>query len=276
MSVSPLASSCEEGFPDLRRLIEEACGVALASDKAYLAVARLKPVLEELKSPSLGALTRLARADSSGRLTNRLLQAITVQETSFFRDPEVFDLIRTHILPDLKCRHATARLWSAACSTGQEAYSLAMTVLEAQQRPVAEIVATDLSAPAVFDAVSGVYDRFAVSRGLSPERLARFFQPKGADRWKVKTELSQLIQFKQTNLIGDLKVLGEFDLVLMRNVLIYFSDTTRAAIFGKLGAMIRPGGYLVLGFSETPPRPPDGFERLPGVHRPIFRRGGSR
>jgi chemotaxis protein methyltransferase CheR len=276
MNAVPTVGRYEDGFADLRRLIEEASGVALAEDKAYLAVARLKPVLEELKSCSLGDLTRLARKDGSGRLLNRLLQAITIHETSFFRDPEVFDLIRTQILPSLKSKPGTIRLWSGACSTGQEAYSLAMTALEAPQRPLVEILATDLSAPVVFDAVSGVYDRFAVGRGLSPERLNRFFQAKGTDRWKVKPEVSQPVTFKQANLIGDLKALGEFDLVLMRNVLIYFSDATRAAVFSKLAAMTRAGGYLVLGFSETLPRPPDGFERLPGVHRPIFRRGGSR
>jgi chemotaxis protein methyltransferase CheR len=276
LSATPTVARYEDGFGDLRRLVEEASGVALAEDKAYLAVARLKPLLEELKIPSLGDLTRLARKDGSGRLVNRVLQAITVQETSFFRDPEVFDLIRTQLLPSLKAKAGVVRLWSGACSTGQEAYSLAMTALEVPLRPVVDILATDLSAPAVFDAVSGVYDRFAIGRGLSPERLARFFQPKGTDRWKVKPEVSQPITFKQANLIGDLKPLGEFDLVLMRNVLIYFSDATRAAVFSKLAAMTRAGGYLILGFSETLPRPPDGFERLSGVHRPIFRRGGCR
>jgi chemotaxis protein methyltransferase CheR len=274
MTSAAPTSACEEGFPDIRRLVEEASGIALAADKAYLAVARLRPVLEELKAPTLGALTRLARADGSGRLLNRIVQAITVPETSFFRDPEMFELIRTQVLPALRNGRATWRFWSGACSTGQEAYSLAMTVLETSPRPPLEILATDLSAPAVFDAISGVYDRFAVGRGLSAERLARFFESKGSDRWKVKAEVTQLIKFKQANLIGDLRPLGEFDLVLMRNVLIYFAETARADVYRKLGAMIRPGGYLVLGSSETPARLPDGFERVPGIHRPVLRRGG--
>lgn len=265
-------ATVQEGFADLRRLVEEASGVALADDKSYLAVSRLRAVLQELKAPSLGALTRMARADSSHRLVNRIVQALAVQETSFFRDPEIFDLIRAQLLPGLAGTRSL-RCWSAACSTGQEPYSLAMTVLEARRLGV-EIVATDLSAPAVFDAISGVYDRFAVGRGLAQERLSRFFQPKGTDRWKVNADVAKLISFKQANLIGDLKPLGEFDLVLMRNVLIYFSDATRAEVFRKVATMTRPGGFLVLGISEATPRPPDGFERLPGVHRPVFRRGG--
>jgi chemotaxis protein methyltransferase CheR len=273
-----IGAGAEAGFPELAHLLEESSGIALGNEKVYLAVARLGPLLRELKISTLGALARLAQANPERQLVSRILDALVTYETSFFRDPDMFALVRNQLLPTLPSKRP--RFWCAACSTGQEPYSLAMTTLDAvgdtNVIPQPEMVmATDVSAPVIFEAISGVYDKFALSRGLAADQRARFFEPKGADRWQVKAEVRALVRFKQANLLDDLPALGNFDLVLVRNVLMYFADATRAVVLQHLAQRLRPGGYLVLGGSELLAVPPEGFERLSSTHKPVFRRKGS-
>jgi chemotaxis protein methyltransferase CheR len=283
MAISPLPkkavagvnSGVGSGFSELTRLLEESSGIALGDEKVYLAIARLEPLLKELKVSTLGALAKLARSGQEPRLIGRIVDALATHETSFFRDPDLFALVRNRLLPNLPTKRP--RFWCAACSTGQEPYSLAMTILDSAGESIVApqpemIVATDLSDPVVFEAISGVYDKFAVSRGLTPEQRARFFESKGADRWQVKSEVRALVRFKQANLLNDLTSLGDFDLVLIRNVLMYFADATRTAVLQRLARRIRPGGYLLLGGSEVLTVPPEGFEPLPGTQKPVFRR----
>jgi chemotaxis protein methyltransferase CheR len=283
MAASPLQkggaaampSGVGAGFSELTRLLEESSGIALGDEKAYLAIARLEPLLKELKVSTLGALARLARAAPEPRLISRIVDALATHETSFFRDPDLFALIRSRLLPNLPSKRP--RFWCAACSTGQEPYSLAMTILDAVDEskvlPQPEmIMATDLSDPVVLEAITGVYDMFAVSRGLTAEQRTRFFESKGANRWQVKTAVRELVRFKQANLLNDLTALGDFDLVLIRNVLMYFADATKTAVLQRLARRLRPGGYLILGGSELLAAPPEGFEPLSGIQKPIFRR----
>lgn len=277
--VAGIGTGIESGFAELSRLLEESSGISLGQEKVYLAITRLGPLLRESKAPTLGALAVLARADPARKLVGRIVDALATHETSFFRDPDMFALIRNRLLPTLPSKRP--RFWCAACSTGQEPYSLAMTVLESAAEPGVlpypeMIMATDLSDPVIFEALSGVYDKFAASRGLRLEQRGRFFEPKGADRWQVKAEVRSLVRFKQANLLNDLSGLGDFDLVLLRNVLMYFSDATKTVVLRQLARRIRPHGYLVLGSSELFATPPEGFEQLAGVHKPVFRREGRR
>jgi chemotaxis protein methyltransferase CheR len=272
------ADPCAQGWGELLALVEQESGIALSAEKLYLALARLRPLVQELKLAHLGELAASARDEASGELLGRVIDAVATHETSFFRDADVFHLLREEILPELLAGPTRPRIWCAACSTGQEPYSLAMSLLEANAPAsgprAVDLVATDISVQVLFTAMQGIYDEFALSRGLSAERRERFMHPLDRGRWQIRPEVRALVFYQQANLIETQPALGRFDLIMLRNVLIYFTDETRAQILARMAEMTRPGGYLVLGSSETSTRPPAQFAPLPGVSRPIFRRLG--
>jgi chemotaxis protein methyltransferase CheR len=276
VSSGGVATGEVQGCRELFALVEQESGISLAADKDYLALSRLRPLLLELKLPDLGRLAEAARADTSGELLGRVIDAVATHETSFFRDADVFSFLRDEVLPPLLSGHGRPRIWCAACSTGQEPYSVAMSLLEANAPAVGpravDLVATDISVHVLFMAMQGVYDEFALSRGLSQERRARFLQALDKGRWQIRPEVRSLVFYQAANLIEPQPGLGRFDLIMLRNVLIYFTDETRAEILGRMADMTRPGAYLVLGSSETSTRPPPQFTPIPGVLRPIYRR----
>ena len=248
----------------LIRLIRQWTGLALSPDKEYLIRHRLAPVV---RSCGFGGydelLLRLQAADAT-RIQDAVVEAITTKETSFFRDPWLFDALLRNVLPDLVARHKhlqgalrPIRICSAGASTGQEAYSLAMLVQEFADSSPADsrdipfnITAFDISAEAIDAAKIGLYSKSETSRGLSEPRLRRFLQPEGIG-YRMTDALRRLIQFRTFNLLRPLSALGSFDLILCRNVLIYFDPATRTQVCQSLAAALRDGGWLALGSAES-------------------------
>lgn len=213
----------------------------------------------------------MTRMGQDSKLRERILDAMTTNETSWFRDRYPYDILKEHILPELATQRGnSARIWSAACSSGQEPYSISMTVQEfQQQRPGSlpgagvEIVATDISPTVLADAKAGVFDSLSISRGLTPERRDRFFQLQaGGKHWEVRPEIRQRVRFRDLNLMTSYAALGKFDVVYCRNVLIYFSTDLKRDIIKRIAGTLKPKGYLFLGGSESIANYSDDFEML--------------
>lgn len=255
-------------YDTFRRFLEEACGIVLGENKQYLVASRLNRLLRELEIESVGELVQtLSRQPRSG-LRERIIDAMTTNETFWFRDNHPYALLKDLILPDLaKQRPAQIRIWSAACSSGQEPYSISMVVQEyLQSRPGSlannfQIIGTDISPSMLESAKTGKYDALALSRGLSPERKQRFFQPQG-DFWQVKDDIRNRVRFAELNLMNNYASLGKFNIVFCRNVLIYFSSQLKRDILRRIAQTMVPGGYLFLGSTETIASYSDAFDTV--------------
>lgn len=259
-----------QSFGELRTLIQRLCGVALSAEKEYLVRHRLEPVARDNGCATFEELIRKLRGPEALALSDAVVEAITTSETSFFRDGHPFEAVRRLILPalgeQLLARKArlpfvsgpTVRFWSAAAATGQEAYSLAMLVhdhIEANRgRGVTEkdfsILATDVSEPVLARARSAAYTERELARGLTPGQIARYFVRDG-DQWLVREPIRRLVTFARANLVQPLGILGPFDVIFCRNVLIYFDEETRLRICQRFHELLTPGGYLVLGAAEN-------------------------
>jgi len=244
-------------YQDFRKYLENMCGIVLGDNKQYLVTSRLSKLLHEQKLATLGDLLIQLNKDKSRELTNRIVEAMTTNETSWFRDIHPFNTLKERIFPELgKNRRTSIRIWSAACSSGQEPYSISMTVSEFQtSNPGAlssdvQIIATDIS-PAILSAADkGRYDDMAMARGMSPERKKKFFK-ETPNFWQVSPAIRSRIQFKPLNLLQNYSLLGRFDIIFCRNVLIYFSTESKKEILEKMCRCLNPGGYLFLGGSES-------------------------
>jgi chemotaxis protein methyltransferase CheR len=259
-----------EDFVYLQGLLKEATGVLLDDGKEYLVVSRLGSLCYR-REIDLAALIAEVRHDPD--LRDEALDLLLNHETSFFRDWKPFEGLRAHVLPRL-CAAAEARgdrvlrFWSCACSTGQEPYSLAMLCLDAlgSAKWQVEITATDVSARAVERARQGSYNALEVNRGLPSHTLLEHFDKEGV-RWTVKPHVKELVTFRQLNLNHPWPTLPAFDLILLRNVLIYFDWDDRRAIFTRLRQVVRPSTYLLLGSAELTMNLTDEFasERVDGA-----------
>ena len=260
----PPAAISPTNYAFLQAFVQRESGIALGEDKLYLIKSRLQPVVEAEKLHSLDELCDQLRAAPSADLRRRVVEAMTTHETLFFRDPAVFDVLRTRLLPELAAARRTTRglrIWSAACSSGQEPYSLAMLLLEAGYADWnIEILGTDLSTQILGRAGSGVYQQIEINRGLPAALLVKYFQRSGLG-WLIKSEVRRLVRFTQFDLRNHPRSLGQFDLVLCRNVMIYFDAGTRQRILAGIREVLRPGGYLLLGASETTFNLDSGFQR---------------
>jgi len=256
-------------FDELRRHIRALCGVTLSEEKAYLIRHRLEPVVRDSRLSGFEELARRLREPGGAALQDAVVEAITTGETAFFRDGHPFEALRRHVLPDLAARGRRARLWCAGVATGQEAYSVAMTVAEfleaGRGRGVGEgvfsILATDVSARALAAARLGEYTRQEVARGLSAARLARHFEPRG-ECWAVREPVRRLVEFRRANLVQPFAALGPFDAIFCRNVLIYFDDDTRRRVCAQMRAALADGGWLLLGSAENLFGIADGLESV--------------
>lgn len=245
------------------QFITRISGVCLDDSKAYLLENRLGVMLRELDCGTFTELHTRIHRDTTRKLERRLLDLITTGETSFFRDQTPFDLLQQKILPDLidrktRLRGRTApvplRIWCAACSTGQEVYSIAMLLKEllGDTSPFdIHLLGTDISDQAVATASRGVYSRIEVERGLPGDRLARHFVAQDEATWKIQDELRAMATFRTYNLLSDLKRLGRFDVILCRNVAIYFSEKDRQGLFSRLAEVLEPEGSLLIGATES-------------------------
>ncbi len=245
-----------EDYQSFRKFLEDACGIVLGDNKQYLVTSRLTKLISDNEIDSFSTLMKRMKVDE--KLRNCIMDAMTTNETSWFRDVYPFDILKEKLLPELiKAQPRTIRIWSAACSTGQEPYSLSMMVQEySQSKPgslstnAVQIIGTDISPSVLAVAKSGVYEGVAVSRGLPKERKARFFQEIGAG-WEVSADIKKRVSFRELNLMQNYTLLGRFDIIYCRNVLIYFSTELKRDILARMAKCLNPGGFLVLGGSES-------------------------
>lgn len=263
-------------FTEFRDFLQQVAGIDLGHNKQYLVATRIRRILIDYHCQTLGELTAQIRLPSNRELRQKVVDAMTTNETFWFRDLYPFEYLRNSLLPDLvnKSANNRIRIWSAACSSGQEPYSISMIVEEfiraqlgLNALPV-EIVATDLSSKILDSARKGEYDRLSIARGLSDLRLKNFFDQSDADTWRVKHIIKERITFKPMNLQDSYLLLGRFDVVFCRNVLIYFSSDLKRDILKRIHGAMKPGGYLFLGSSESLSGMNDLFEMLhcsPGV-----------
>jgi chemotaxis protein methyltransferase CheR len=248
-------------FKDFSKYILDISGIALDVGKEYLLETRLGPILTRLGCGSYMELLRKAKSDLKKTLENEIIDAISTNETYFFRDKSPFQLLQHKIFPDLIDKRSsknmglkpTLRLWSAANSTGQEIYSIAMTLLEmgiTSKNYNIKLYGTDISDAAIAQASYGLYNKFEVARGLDPGRLNKYFDPH-EDRYKIKDELRAMVQFKKMNLMKPFMGMGKFDIILCRNVMIYFTTQDRRKIYQNISSVLEPDGYLLIGSTES-------------------------
>lgn len=251
--------SVDQDFEQFRTFLEKTCGILLGSNKQYLVSSRLNKLMELQGIKSLGELVRKIQATPRSGLKEQVVDAMTTNETLWFRDTYPFEVLKNRVFPELVKSGVGQRLriWSAACSSGQEPYSISMTVDEyeraspSQPKLGVQIVATELSGAMLAASKAAEYDTLAIARGLSSERLQRYFEPKGPGRWVVKPAVRARVEFRVQNLLDSYAALGKFDIVFCRNVLIYFSADVKKDILKRIHATLKPGGYLFLGASEA-------------------------
>ena len=235
--------------------LEEVCGITLDENKAYLIDSRLKAIREKYGFANLSEIVRSLQTGQHKHLKAHVIDAMATNETSWFRDVYPYDILKSDILPELKQTSGIPRIWSAACSCGHEPYSISMSLQEyldknpGQFTTGVEIVATDISKTALAQAQSGDYDELALARGLSPERRDKFFLS-SARGMRIVDKIQKRIRFQEFNLLQNYALLGQFDVVFCRNVLIYFSQENKVTILDKIASVLKPNGYLFLGASE--------------------------
>jgi chemotaxis protein methyltransferase CheR len=241
--------------------IKNVCG-NIIDDKAYLIENRLSPIANDLKCSSWMELYSKVRNDIGGTLKRKIVNAITTNETSFFRDASPFEMLKFKILPDLidKRKRQTPqggviplRIWSAACSNGQELYSIAISIMEllgAINGYDIRLLGTDISDAVVAKASHGLYSKIEIERGLSPQMLNKYFDPIG-NEWKIRDQIRSLATFKTINLLEPLSFPQKFDVIFCRNVSIYFSSEDRKRMFTNIGKILALDGYLIIGSTES-------------------------
>ena len=263
-------------FERFRVFLQEACGIFLAENKQYLVTTRIRKILSDNQLDSLSALVDQMRQSRHSKLRDQVIDAMTTNETFWFRDTYPYEYLNRQLFMELQEKRdfGPIRIWSAACSSGQEPYSISMIAEECRRsNPGAfkrniEIVATDLSSSMLDQAKSGEYDRMSVVRGLSRERLDGFFDKLPDDIWRVKPLISDRVQFRPLNLMDSYTGMGKFDIIFCRNVLIYFSGDLKLDILKRLHAALKPNGILFLGSSEGLAGAADMFEMVhcnPGI-----------
>ncbi|MEA2822311.1 MAG: chemotaxis protein methyltransferase CheR, partial [Bradyrhizobium sp.] len=257
-----------------RKLLRERSGLDLSSDKQYLVESRLIPLARRVGLAGIPELVQKIRSGSE-TLTSEVVEAMTTNETFFFRDKIPFEHLRETVFPALtqaRASRRSLRIWCAASSTGQEPYSIAMCVKEfaALSGWRVEIVATDLSQGVLEKSRAGIFSQFEVQRGLPIQMLVKHFTQVG-ELWQLSADIRAMVQHRQLNLLQDFSHLGMFDLIFCRNVLIYFDQDTKVSIFDRLARVIEPDGVLALGAAESVVGISDAFKPCPdrrGLYRP--------
>jgi chemotaxis protein methyltransferase CheR len=243
-------------FDTIANLLKQRSGLAIGPDKLYLLETRLAPILKRQDLRDLSALAERLRGPRMDALAQEVVEAMTTNESLFFRDDKPFEHFRTQALPRLHAARppgAPVRIWSAAASSGQEAYSLAMAITDMRaslgDRRV-EIIATDIAREQLARAREGLYSQFEVQRGLPIQMLVKHFRKEAAG-WRVAETIRRMVDFREWNLLTDLRGLGRFDIVFCRNVLIYFDPPTKARVLDAIAALMPADGLLYLGGAET-------------------------
>jgi chemotaxis protein methyltransferase CheR len=266
-------------FDYVCRLVRDRCGIVLEAGKEYLVDARLTPVARRCELASVSELVGRLKAGGDIGLTTRVVEAMVTNETSFFRDHHPFETLRTAVLPTLiRLRKDERRLgvWFAACSTGQEPYSFALLVREHFPELAGwrlDLLATDISAEVLARARAGRYGQIEVNRGLPAALLVRYFRQHGAN-WELEESIRRMIEFRELNLVRPWPLLPPMDVVVLRNVMIYFDAEAKKAILGRVARLLRPDGYLLLGGAETTLNLDDSFRRAEGLKGGFYQLAG--
>ncbi|BBA32606.1 chemotaxis protein methyltransferase [Methylocaldum marinum] len=261
-----------EEFAVFRKFLVDACGILLGDSKQYLVKNRLTGLLRESDFSSIAQLIAALRSDNVPvKLKTRVIDAMTTNETFWFRDNSHFEELRNVLLPAWAANPTggTLRIWSAACSSGQEPYSIGICVEEFFRygwtgiRRNVQIIGTDISESILAEATQAAYSEMALSRGLDESLRSRYFE-RYQDKWKLKPEITDRVRFQQFNLLKPFAALGRFDIVFCRNVLIYFSEDLKRDILTRVAKVLNPGGYLFLSSTESLPSGLDLYETVRG------------
>jgi chemotaxis protein methyltransferase CheR len=262
-------------FEFIAQLLYQRSGLVITQEKAYLLESRLNPVARKWDLDGVDALIAALRSKKDERLAVDVTEAMTTNESFFFRDIRPFDQFKEIVLPQLleaRAARKQIRIWSAACSSGQEPYTLAMMLKEEASRLAGwriEIVATDLSTDILNKAKEGLYSQFEVQRGLPITLLMKYFAQEG-EKWRINEEIRRMVSFRTFNLLESPAALGQFDVVFCRNVLIYFDQATKGKVLGRIAQIMPADGFLYLGGAETVLGISDAFEVFPG-QRGVYR-----
>lgn len=246
-----------QDFAYIRDLLYRRSGLALTEDKIYLLESRLMPLAKPKGLQTLGDLIAHLRTKPDETFLREITDAMTTNESMFFRDNKPFEQFKKIVLPQImeaKAMTKNIRIWSAACSNGQEPYSLAMVMKEEGAKLAGwniEILATDLCAKVVQKAREGVYSQFEVQRGLPIQMLMKYFSQQPGNQWQLKPEILSMVKFQEKNLLDNIAMMGTFDIILCRNVLIYFDDKTKGSVLEQMAKMLPKHGFLYLGSTET-------------------------
>lgn len=247
----------EQDYVLFGQFLERQCGIVLGDKKHYLVRSRLTPLIRKFNCGSLADVTKRVINGGDRMLLNAVIDAMTTNETLWFRDNYPFELLKNDILATLADKRRPIRIWSAACSSGQEPYSIAMSILEYQKtKPGSfaagvQIIGTDISADMLANAQKAEYDGLSLARGLSEQRKKAFFEPALNGSMRLIPAVRSMVSFKPINLLESYTGLGSFDIVFCRNVLIYFSATVKAKILQQIAAGLQKDGILFLGASES-------------------------
>lgn len=266
----------DQDFNFICNLVRERSAIVLGPGKEYLVQARLLPVAKQLQLGSVADLVTRLRTRHDDSLKARVVEAMATTETLFFRDHHPFETLRTAVLPELIRRRGTERrlhIWCAACSTGQEPYSLAILIREHFPQLATwevSIRATDLSGVVLARARSGRYSQLEVNRGLPAPLLVKYFRQEAA-AWQLRDDIRAAVQFHELNLIKPWPPLPRMDLVMIRNVLIYFDSDVKKAILARIAQLLRPDGFLLLGGAETTINLSDSFRRAEDLKGGFYR-----
>lgn len=264
-------------YDAFRKFLQEACGILLGDNKAYLVNSRLKPVIARHSFSGLGELLIKLKLISSSALREEVVDAMTTNETLWFRDNHPFRILNDILFPEFTENLGVAplKIWSAACATGQEPYSIAITADEykasnpGKLKGGVRVVATDISSTVLDVAKAGIYEMLALGRGMSETRLKHCFQTNCDKSWEIKPQYRSVIDFKILNLMESFSRIGsKFDIIFCRNVLIYFSPDLKREILLKFHQHLKPGSYLILGASESLNGLSDKYEMIqcrPGI-----------
>jgi chemotaxis protein methyltransferase CheR len=246
------------GYDEFCDFLEKHSGICLGASKQYLVSSRLRRLMADNELKSLHDLVGKIKLASHSKLRTQVIDAMTTNETLWFRDNHPFRILEEKLLPEFFGQKSARplRIWSAACSTGQEPYSISMIINDFKERNRVfstgeKIVATDISPSALEQAKSGEYATLAIGRGLDPSRLKKHFSEIEGGRFKISAKISQSIEFRPLNLQDSYALLGKFDIVFCRNVLIYFTADFKRDILTRIHGTLNPGGYLMVGASEA-------------------------
>ncbi|MEC9469962.1 MAG: protein-glutamate O-methyltransferase CheR [Pseudomonadota bacterium] len=256
-------------FEFLKNFLKTRSGLVLSNDKQYLVESRLLPIARSSKLETLSAVIQQLQRGTNRTLETDVVEAMTTNESFFFRDKTPFEHFKDTMLPALLESRATRKqikIWCAAASTGQEPYSLGICLKEDAAKMAGwrtRILGTDLSNEVLEKAKTGLYSQFEVQRGLPIQMLLKYFEQKG-DMWQINAGMRAMIEWKKLNLLESFTHLGEFDIIFCRNVLIYFDQATKTEILGRLAKSLPDDGYLVLGAAETVVGLTDAFKPVPG------------